>query len=334
MTLLNYAMYEGVTAREALTYFRTFATATCGWTEVEYRDNCGWSTGWIAGSDTYLELYSKGFSDFNLHARIRAGIDDIYDCWWYKIIDPAIFDYSTVISKHPVWQNSILPDNFSGRTSSSSSSTYGLVNVPTTIPKVWFFGDYYYLAVHFQVTDDKCWSIAFGLPLLNVDFRSGWVDIHDFVWCGWGQRFIYTGGSAWNYTSDISDLYAFGNLYQRGTTGSRFVAYWNGVGAYYDRLATGAYLSNYNSSQLGSHFLTYYKSVAKNSYADNDRMLRKNHYAVIEGTMKIIGESPNYMCKHNGLDIGAKITKGAKEYLVFPASHRINSNYGIAYRIA
>lgn len=339
MTLLNYVTYEGVTAKQILDYLRQFLNAQ-GWTQKEYFTDRGWdASGWIAGTRDFLDMYSKGFGSFNIRARFAAGPDVSGgdDAFWFKIINPNNQEYSIGTSTHPVWQNSKLPDaleglNSMGRSNYTATNTAGLISLPISLEKVWIVGDYRFLAMHFKISDDLVFSFAMGLPDLYVDFRSVWTKCHDFVCCWHGQKFNgYNSPEIWS--TDPADLEGTGYLFERGGT-YQYTGFYDNAQRNYGTFKCGTYRYDWDGT-VNNDLIGHASMVHRLNYADNDRILLKQYYFYNNGGVYyILGESPGYIVNSAGLEIGSIITKGSKEYLIFPVFHRTQASLGVAYRIA
>lgn len=298
---------------------RTAALAF-GWTVDDYQTNKNWSSGWVAGTENFLQLSSGGWGgNQGMVFRFRSTADGYL---YFKVIDPNYPTYSS-ISTHPVFQNSWAPD------SSPTSYTYSRFNLPTgSYPGNYFYGNDKFIACHIQVYTSVVFSFAFGTIDLFKPYRAQTNDLI-FMWSGSaGNSYTYdqvfTTPTQWNcWTGWVA-----------GATQQRIV-WWDGASRYTDCQISTAPVRNETYSSIIGNFTKYGKCLTFNEFSGRTMALSPTCFIkkTSSGLWEPVGHYPCAVINFANLNIDEEITYGTETYRVMPTLFN-SYPYGVAYRTA
>ena len=307
MAVLNYDIQINVASHHAiLTKIKDFALAQ-GWSILNYLENVQWAwTGtqydFVAGDEYFLEIQSSGFGNQILHYRFRSLIpSDPTDA---KIEVSAqhgeAIDHSS--SLHPIYQNDW---------ATVSSGAYRRFSfLGTTIPKVYLFGNVWFIAVAAQISNNYCNFMAVGsLELTDTSLSEG-------NYCCRGN------GAKWDATLSCFD-------YLNGS--------W--IGVYLDaggRIADTNIRFSTNNAWYGGAGMRYARALVKNSWSIVRPVAQPTVYVKnAAGLWQSIGYLPIYRMNTLNLQIGEELKYGNDRYICFPNTRRLTEyKGGVAFRVA
>lgn len=310
MDVLNYTIKENLANHHAyLTELKNFALAQ-GWTVVRHLTNVQWAFSggiwqFIAGSESFLELQSSGYGAQTLHFRFRAQNTGHATNEYIETMGHLGNTTLQNVSTHPVDQT--------GAWTSSGLKFMGLP--PTTITKVWFFGNIRFLYAVIQLDADYIEHHAFGsLKLHDTSIAQG-------NFCGW----IQSGATAWTAKTQACPFDTQGqNIY------------------YNSALQTSAqnkqnFVCGTNNIVTASAFDNEYSlGLIPNAYAQLRPIVVQKNYQIDSGDSQWFNfaEYPVGRVWTENLAIGQELTYGTAKYLVFPNTKQATGFLGTAVKVA
>lgn len=294
-----------------------------GWTITEWRTNCAWNTsspyGWLAGTQSFLQVKTTGYGNQNAIYRFQAVDDGLYNgCseasggsiannWAggqirYSMVDPRYPTYATSATV-PRDQNSLISIG------ASYNRYYSALRLPAgAAVKMWLFGNDKFCWVAIQLSATYITHIAFGVPeLLNQAWPGG--------------QFIYVAGRPgdsfwecwWGYGMDVNN--------------SMHPCYGYIPGVYTANQVTHPalhYALNNRPGESGRVAIgpaSMEQVLIPSSWSGIRPMLQEPmyYYSTAEGVYRQHAVAPWCRCAFmGGLAIGEELTYGAETYVVLP----------------
>jgi hypothetical protein len=333
LTTATYTNLAGGT--EYIRRLRNFFS-TLGWTENEWHDNnVVWKTltpfGWIAGSESFLDVSTTGYGAQAIRFNFRMELSDATrHKLWIAPVDPVVPNYSlqatrpcAQTSPHHVWQ---APGYFHG------------TNMPAgTIPQVWFFGNAHFLASVIQCTTGTNIIWGLGSPTLVDEYQS-----RTDLWFQWLPQVI---GDPM-----ISSQY-WDNMLSNPT------AWWNGFSyPFLDNPASGAAYAYVESAVRDQTNYYYYTNACQgqnaltitggkfdnlnqialfNSFSNQRPGIIPSIYIKKVSTQQWsrVGMLPLAYVRSSGIAIGDELDYGGQTYIAFPNRYSTDTT-GVIFRVS
>lgn len=346
MTILQYEHHTDVIdVHDALNRFGTFAE-TCGWViNQQYTDVGTWvTTGWDAGSQTYLMLTSMGAVNGNNVEQVAR-----FQFLSEHRTEGTSGDQGTVIirgrlnsettdiignSDHPIWQHDWGPNDL------DYSRSYMKGTAP---PNVWFFGNERFLAFHYD--NDGVHNSQFHVGVANQFDDTTTVTDGAFI----HQQYSNSSRLEWDSSTFMNNA----NICCDGSgdfTYRTYVRFWEGTRNYnYWRVSPVVALTNVDTwetldisntnygigTNTGNLFRNYNSEGGYRLPYANARLVMKPTvftYNPALGWWVPWGEIDAYLFYCSGLKAGDIFTHGVKQFMGF---HGFKAReIGWAYRIA
>lgn len=308
MTVLNLTTHDAVTGiHDYVEKLKDFAVAQ-GWTQHDFLQNVQFQSGsgFIAGSESFLQISTTGHGSQSIFVRIRAeasGVDPLSETLTLGMHKTNTYSNS---GSHPVAQG-----NWNGTTLSPGTS-YS----PTSIPMLWLFGNDKVIHTVAQHSNTQVVFQSFGsLELFDSTYTDG-----EFA-CRTSSTLQkwYNNAQTWPLDGGIS-------VYVNGIEESNFFS--SDVVLSYR--ATASTVTN------GSYGHSANSLEGTNGFSER-RILEKQMVSVIDtgdGLFFPLGQTWAYRAYSADLPIGQEISFGSKKFLVFPNANNASRSIGVAFRIA
>ena len=328
LPILNYQKVTNVAGgRGWLAALRSFAISQ-GWTSEDYQTGVSWggASGWVSGSDDFLQLFSNGYGSQVLRYRFYVYTDPTYsntDWIWYTAIDPNFPNYSN-ISTNPVFQN-----DWQG------ASYYYRSNVPSgTMPACWFFGQgKRFLLSMLQMTTEIIHNLALGTIELLPEIQG--TDELQFYW---GAQYARLSPQFywWNLGTALGEGDYWHNCFRSATNNFSWRwCWWDGGSQYQNEVTPNITLTTYEDDLFVGWFGELSNCVQFNAFT-NKRVAQQPTIFVKDpssGLFYVAGTIPIVYIIAQGIGWGDTITFGTDEYLGFPHGYITNTK-GMAIRIS
>jgi hypothetical protein len=319
-------------------------TLTNTWTNDAEETDKDWDTsvpytGWEAGNGKYLQISRTHFT----RAMTYRFFADPYGAptmhrLWHSLIDPNDIAVNTNTAT-PAWEQNRL-----------NSSPYFGFSMPhdATSRTLYFFtpNDATYegsfICAVMKYSDTEYASMAWGLPILDTEFQTGY-DYGQSFWHG-GYSTTAAAGLWSSMDSNLNDhwwpWYSI-QQYPGGVWNDLDLMYWNGqegqVGTHYFQ---NLFIDNDWTWGVGDAVGGYFDkmNLAVRSVTFSDKRMAIKPVVFWKetgggGTAYPVGTLPVYIIPFTGLSIAEQVSWGGNTYICFP-NNTSTSDYGFAFRIA
>lgn len=312
----HYAMLKNI---------KDFAAAQ-GWTIDEFRDaDCLWSSGWGAGTESFLQMHTHGYGSNYAGFRIRAYkyyVIDNYGNWyqgancrqWRVRMHKADQESYSNIATHPVDQPTTGNINYNGEGGSTNDD-----------------GGHYYNGLHFrESTDTYLRQVIFG----NANFIDTFIQLDATFCCRMliGVPVMFdTSLANCSLRETCYNLGTGGALEDYASTGTRVISQF-----YFNDAQQYGSLSSLFGGSVGRDYVgpSYVTALLPNTFALARPILRDVLFVTSGGVRYAVGYQPWGKIAASGLQPFQELSYGAETYMVAPLFGGVTAQEYYAYRIA
>jgi len=315
--MANEQHFNVLTHQEWLSRLKTFMQNQ-GWTIVRHLENVQWQagTGFVAGTEFFLEVNSNGFGNQTLHFRLRL-TDNTTENKRLRIeIGYGDTTLDTPSSQHPV--NRFFKPGTGFTTPLSGSQIETFVSA-LAMPQVYYFGfGQKYVASVIVLDTQKAHLIHFGT-----------LDVHDLN-SDYGAFSVDEGVLNWQ-TTDVDNVLGIGSFQSfrmpdgtNGGFGNNKYATEDSNDPHREKMSIEAF----NGGGIGD-------IVIQNKFSELTPQARNHHYVEdpVDSRWYFFARDWCYRVNVIGKPIGHRFKISTEEYISFPNFDVNQSKYGYAFRV-
>jgi len=299
---------------------KNFASAR-GWTIDEWRTSCAWSSGWISGNDSFLQLHTHGYGSQYAGFRFRA------------------YNYY-IVGNYGSWFGGANNRHIRGKMFKSAEATYANVAAhPVDQGTGSYVGSYdqdvFNNSVFAASTDGFLKQVCFG----NDKFIDSIIQIDSTFFC----RIMFGIPELWDtsladavfkehyYTIAYNDAACTSMLDNYATNTAKTVAqfYFNGGQQY-----NSGPLFLFSAHEHWAAGPNYESALQPNTFALARPVLRDAIFAQISSVRHGIGYMPYGRINGSGLQPFQELDYGTETYMAYPLAGGATTKIWGAYRIA
>lgn len=305
MSILTQTVKENLTHHQWLGELKLFLESLGSWVIVDYLTSTQWKTtspfGFIAGSESFLEITNVGYGSQAMRYRFRAQQAGTAQEWIELSGNTAVRALNSTL---PCDQN-------------QWNSNQHISFKPSAIEKAWFFGNTKFVVCFIKFSSDFVQCVTFGsLELYDTAktdcYMVGYVGTSTATTMHWSDA-----SKSLQLPFDLRDTCFF----------------WESGGLSIANMAQNIQFNT--ASADAGQFYKLGLAVKRNAYS-NQRSLFKTKYMfkrTSDGLFEPVGELPLYRADVTNLAIGEEISIGSKKFICFPALY-LERTKGVAVRVA